>query len=114
MVKKPDVSLPYSKFKHNLARILESEGLLKSVDVKEETGLKTLVLGMKYGDGGEPAISGLKRVSKPGQRIYSNNKEIPRSLGGAGITIVSTSKGLMTDKTARKQHIGGEIVCQIW
>lgn len=114
MVKKPDVSLPYSKFKHSLANLLVKEGWLKSVDVKEETGFKFLVLGLKYSDNGEPFITELNRVSKPGQRIYSGKTEIPRSLGGIGITVVSTSKGLMTDRSARRQQIGGEIVCQIW
>lgn len=114
MVKKTEVVLPYSKFKHNLAKLLVSENRLKSADVKEEAGMKSLVLGLKYTDNGEPAINGLKRISKPGQRIYTRNAEIPRALGGVGITIVSTSKGLMTDRNARTQHIGGEIVCQIW
>jgi small subunit ribosomal protein S8 len=114
LVKKPEASMPYSKFKHNLAKLLVSEGWLKSADVKEEAGLKTLVLGLKYDQTGEPTISGLKRVSKPGQRIYSGNGEIPRALGGSGVTIVSTSKGLMTDRNARTQHVGGEVICQIW
>jgi small subunit ribosomal protein S8 len=114
MVRKPEVSMPYSKFKHNLAKLLVNEGWLRTVDVKEEAGMKTLVLGLKYDAQGEPHISGLKRVSKPGQRIYTRNEEIPRALGGAGMTIVSTSKGLMTDKKARMQKVGGEIVCQIW
>jgi small subunit ribosomal protein S8 len=114
MVKKPEVSLPYSKFKHNLAKLLVAEGWLKNVDVKEETGMKNLILGLKYDPQGEPTISGIKRISKPGQRIYSNNTEIPRALGGAGMTVVSTSKGLMTDRKARSQHVGGEVVCQIW
>jgi small subunit ribosomal protein S8 len=102
MVKKPDVSLPYSKFKHNLAKLLVSERWLKSCDVRE------------YEPTGEPLINGLKRVSKPGQRIYSNQQEIPRALGGSGVTIVSTSRGLMTDRHARTQHVGGEVICQIW
>lgn len=114
MVKKPEVSLPYSKFKHNLANLMVKESVLEAVEVKEEAGLKRLVLTLKYGVDGEPTISDLKRISKPGQRIYTNNTEIPRALGGAGITIVSTSKGLMTDRGARKQHVGGEVICQIW
>jgi small subunit ribosomal protein S8 len=114
MVKKQDVVLPYSKFKHNLAKLLVAEGWLKNTDVKEEDGFKALVLGLKYTDDGMPAITGLKRISKPGQRIYTGNREIPRSLGGAGMTVVSTSRGLMTDKAARTQHVGGEVVCQIW
>ncbi len=114
MVKKQEVSLPYSKFKHNLAKLLVAEGWLKSADVKEDGVMKTLVLGLKYDGTGEPAITGLKRISKPGQRIYTRNAEIPRALGGAGITVVSTSRGLMTDKNARTQKVGGEIICQIW
>ncbi len=114
MVKKPDVSLPYSKFKHNLANLLVKEGWLKTVDVKEDAGLKTLILGIKYSETGDAKITGLQRVSKPGQRIYTGKGEIPRSLGGIGITVVSTSKGLMTDRSARRQQVGGEIVCQIW
>jgi small subunit ribosomal protein S8 len=114
MVKKPDVSLPYSKFKHNLAKLLVAEGWLANAEVKEDAGMKSLVLGLKYGQAGEPLISGLKRISTPGQRIYTNQTAIPRALGGAGITVVSTSKGLMTDRNARRQHVGGEIICQIW
>jgi small subunit ribosomal protein S8 len=114
MVKKSDVSLPYSKFKHNLANLLVKEGWLKSVETKENEGFKVLVLELKFDATGEPTISGLKRISKPGQRIYSTQQEIPRALGGAGMTVVSTSKGLMTDKHARTQHVGGEIICQIW
>jgi small subunit ribosomal protein S8 len=114
MVKKPDVSLPYSKFKHNLAKLLVAEGWLANADVKEDAGMKKLVLGLKYGQAGEPLISGLKRISTPGQRIYTNQTAIPRALGGAGMTVVSTSKGLMTDRNARRQHVGGEIICQIW
>lgn len=114
MVKKPDVSLPYSKFKHSLAKLLVSEGLLANADIKEDAGMKNLVLVLKYGQDGEPVISGLKRISTPGQRIYTNQTAIPRALGGAGITVVSTSKGLMTDRNARRQHVGGEIICQIW
>jgi small subunit ribosomal protein S8 len=114
MVKKPDVSLPYSKFKHNLAKLLVAEGWLATADIKEDAGMKNLVLGLKYGQAGEPLISGLKRISTPGQRIYTNQTAIPRALGGAGMTVVSTSKGLMTDRNARRQHVGGEIICQIW
>jgi small subunit ribosomal protein S8 len=114
MVKKPEVSLPYSKFKHNLANLLAKEGWLKTVDIKDNDGHKALVLELKFDGTGEPVITGLKRISKPGQRIYTNQSEIPRALGGAGITVVSTSRGLMTDRHARTQHVGGEVICQIW
>jgi small subunit ribosomal protein S8 len=114
MVKKSDVVLPYSNFKMSLAKLLESEGWLSKVEVKDSDGFKDMVIVLKYDTTGEPVISGLRRVSKPGQRIYSTKKTIPRVMGGIGTTIVSTSKGLMTDKDARKQNIGGEVVCQIW
>lgn len=113
-VKKTEVVLPYSKFKFNLAKVLAAEGWIKSMDVKEEGIAKSLVMVLKYTSDGSPVISGITRISKPGQRIYSKNTEIPRALGGIGTTIVSTSKGLMTDKVARKTGVGGEVICQIW
>jgi small subunit ribosomal protein S8 len=114
MAKKSEVALPYSNFKHNLAKVLQSEGYIKNVEVKEANGIKSLSLELKYDQSGIPVISGIKRISKPGQRIYSARTQIPRILGGMGTTIISTSKGLMTDSEARKNKIGGEIVCQIW
>lgn len=112
--RKPEVLIPYSNFKHNLAKILLSEGWIKNIDVKGEALQKQLLIQLKYLDSGAPALIGIKRVSKPGQRIYKKTREIPRVLGGFGITIVSTPKGLMTDRGARKQKVGGEIICQIW
>jgi small subunit ribosomal protein S8 len=124
LAKKPEVVLPYSNFKHSLAKVLQSEGYIKNVEVsakggttsggKENDGFKNLTLTLKYDQTGVPVISEIKRVSKPGQRIYSGRMEIPSVMGGMGTTIISTSKGLMTDKQARKNKIGGEIVCQIW
>ncbi len=114
MSKKPEVVLPYSNFKHNLAKVLQNEGWLTKVEVKDAEGFKNLRLELKYDSTGQPIISGIKRVSKPGQRIYSARTQIPSVLGGMGTTIISTSRGLMTDKEARKQKVGGEIVCQIW
>jgi len=111
---KAEVVLPYSNFKHNLSKVLQSEGWLTKVEIMEDAGFKHLRLELKYDPTGQPIISGIKRVSKPGQRIYSNRTQIPKVLGGLGTTIISTSKGLMTDKEARKEKIGGEIVCQIW
>ncbi len=113
-VKKTEVVLPYSKFKHNLAKVLANEGWIKSVSTKDEGKIKILILALKYTSEGLPMISGINRISKPGQRIYSKTTEIPRALGGVGTTIVSTSKGLMTDKIARKNKVGGEVICQIW
>ena len=113
-VKKSEVVLPFSKFKHSLAQLLASEGWIKGLTIKEDGSFKNLVLELKYTSEGLPVISGITRISKPGQRIYSKNSEIPRSLGGVGTTIVSTSKGLMTDKLARKNKVGGEVICQVW
>lgn len=113
-VGKSTVVMPYSKFKHNLARLLVAEGWLAEVFVREQAGKKSLGVGVKYDGGRRPIIQGLKRISKPGQRIYSNFKEIPRTRSGIGITIVSTSKGLMTDRQAYREKIGGEVIAQIW
>ena len=114
MAKKSEVVLPYSNFKNSLAKVLQAEGWISKVELKETDGFKSLVLQLKYDPTGEPVISGIKRVSKPGQRIYSSTVAIPKVLGGMGTTIISTSKGLMTDKEARKNKVGGEIVCQVW
>lgn len=114
LAKKADVVLPYSNFKHSLAKVLHSEGYIKSVEVSETGIAKSLTLGLKYDQTGMPVISGIQRVSKPGARIYSPRTSIPRVMGGIGTTIISTSKGLMTDKQARASKIGGEIVCQVW
>lgn len=110
---KSELVLPYSKFKHNLAKLLLTEGFVSGVN--ELPGrVKMLQINLKYDGVGSGVISGLKRVSKPGQRIYLPSEKIPRTNGGFGVTIVSTSKGLLTDKQARKEKIGGEVVCQVW
>jgi small subunit ribosomal protein S8 len=111
--KKKEVELPYSKLKHSLAEILKNEGYIADVSVKEGR-LKDLVIKLKYDDKGEAIISGIKRVSKPGQRMYVPTDKVPRTNGGLGISILSTSRGLMTDKEARKQKAGGEVICQVW
>ncbi len=112
-VSKSELVLPYSKFKHNLANVLLAEGFISGVN--ELPGrMKMLQLNLKYAVDGDAVITGLKRISSPGQRIYLPAERIPRTNGGYGITIVSTSKGLLTDKQARKQKVGGEVVCQIW
>lgn len=107
------VELPYSKMKKSIAEILLQEGYVSDISVKEGTPFSTLVVTLKY-VGKLPAINEVKRLSKPGRRLYTAAKQIPRALGGYGITIVSTSKGVMTDKQARKQNVGGELICQIW
>lgn len=111
--RKNEVILPYSKFKANLAQLLSKEGFVGVVG--ELTGEhKMLQIGLKYDASGETIIAGIKRVSKPGQRIYLSADRLPRTNSGLGITVVSTSKGLMTDKQARKEKVGGEVVCQVW
>lgn len=112
-VEKTEIFLPLSKIKNEVALILQKEGFLGEVKKTARGSAKILKISLKY-DNGVPAISGMKRVSKPGQRIYENVHEIKRVHGGYGISVISTSKGLMTDKEARKQKIGGEIILQIW
>ena len=103
------VEIPASNIKREIARILKEEGFIK--DYKEEG--RTLTLTLKYADK-ERVITGLKRISKPGLRVYAKNDNIPKVLNGLGIAILSTSKGIMTDKEARKQNIGGEVLAYIW
>lgn len=113
MARHETVELPYSKMKKAIADILVAEGYVSDVTIKEGTPFSTLVLTLKY-IGRVPAINDVKRLSKPGRRLYAPAKQLPRALGGYGITIISTSKGVMTDKQARKENVGGELLCQIW
>ncbi len=111
--RKGELVMPYSKFKHGLANVLLQEGFISGVN--ELPGrVKALQLNLKYDQSGTPVITGIKRVSTPGQRIYLPVTKIPRTNGGFGVTVVSTSRGLLTDKQARKDRVGGEVVCQIW
>lgn len=112
--RKSEVVVPYSKFKHSLAKVLAESGWIKSFQVKEDSKFKSLLIELKYTPYGEPVLSGISRVSRPGQRIYKKNSDLPKVMGGLGTVIVSTSKGVMTDELARKQKIGGEVICQIW
>jgi small subunit ribosomal protein S8 len=105
---------PHSKLKESLAGILKTEGFVRDVATgTDERGHKTVVVTMKYVDSA-PVITGIKRTSTPGRRIYSGYSEIPRVLNGLGISIISTSKGLMKDQDARRQKLGGELVCTVW
>lgn len=111
--RKDELVLPYSKFKYNLAQLLLKQGFIGGT--KELIGdHKMLQINLKYSVEGESVIAGIKRVSKPGQRIYLPADRLPRTNSGLGITVVSTSKGLMTDREARKAKMGGEVVCQVW
>jgi small subunit ribosomal protein S8 len=110
-----DVRMPSSKLKEALAGILLKEGYIASFDVTDEGGPgRTLTVIMKYSPSRERTISGLRRVSKPGLRVYSAAQKVPRVVGGLGVAIVSTSQGLMTDREARKRKVGGEILCFVW
>lgn len=112
--KKPEVILPHSKLKANLASLLQNQGWLDSVETVEIENMKSLKLKLKYDQVGNATITGLQHISRPGQRIYAKVSKIPRVKVGYGATIISTSRGLMTDKQARKEKLGGEIICQIW
>ena len=105
-----EVSMPVSKIKVEIAKILDAEGFITNYTVKDNT----LTLTLKYGQNKERVITGLKRISKPGLRVYAKSSEIPKVLNGLGIAIISTSQGIMTDKEARKQNLGGEVLAYIW
>ena len=112
--KHDSVDIPASNIKREVAQILLDEGFVKGFDVIEDGKQGIIRVELKYGKYNEKVISGIKRISKPGLRVYVKNDEIPRVLGGLGIAILSTSKGIMTDKDARKEGIGGEVVCYVW
>ncbi len=109
-----EVRVPSSNLKQEIARILKDEGFIKDYKLEKNDVQGTLVLTLKYTDKKERVITGLKRISKPGLRVYAKNTEIPKVLNGLGIAILSTSKGIMTDKQARKENIGGEVLAYIW
>jgi small subunit ribosomal protein S8 len=112
---KESVDVPASKFKENIAGILLREGYLKSVErVKLESGFDVLRIGLKYGPRREQVIKTITRISRPGRRAYVAHENLPRVHKGLGIAIISTSKGLLLDREARKAGIGGEVVCEIW
>ncbi len=109
------VDVPSSKMKIAIADILVNEGYIEKYDLVEDGNFKTIRIVLKYGkDKNEKVISGLKRISKPGLRVYANSAEMPKVLGGLGTAIVSTNKGVITDKEARKLGVGGEVLCFIW
>ena len=109
-----EVTVPASKLKVELARILKEEGFIKEYKVVSENVGKNILLTLKYGNKKEKVITGLKRISKPGLRVYVRSDEVPKVLNGLGIAIISTSKGIMTDKEARKLNIGGEVLAYVW
>ena len=109
-----EVEVPASKLKLEIARILKEEGFIADFKINKDAVQDMMVLNLKYGENKERVITGLKRISKPGLRVYAKSNEIPRVLNGLGIAIVSTSKGIMTDKEARKESLGGEVLAYIW
>ena len=109
-----EVEVPASKIKIEIARILKEQGFITDYKVKKNDVQSIIVLSLKYGDKKERVITGLKRISKPGLRVYAKASELPRVLNGLGIAIVSTSKGVMTDKEARNNSLGGEVMAYIW
>ncbi len=109
-----EVEVPASKIKLEIARILKEEGFIADCKVNKDSVQDMMVLNLKYGENKERVITGLKRISKPGLRVYAKSNEIPKVLNGLGIAIVSTSKGIMTDKQARKESLGGEVLAYIW
>ena len=108
------VDIPASRMKSSLARILKDEGYIKNFKLIKDDKQGILRINLKYIEGREAAIAGAKRVSKPGRRVYVGHGEVPRVLNGMGVVILSTSKGVMVDREARKEHIGGELLCSVW
>ena len=113
-VKHETVDVPASNMKKELARILLEEGFVRGYDVIEDGKQGIIRIQLKYGQSGERVIQGIKRISKPGMRVYTNAYEVPKVLNGLGISIISTSKGILTDRQARKENVGGEVICYVW
>lgn len=111
--RKLTVDFPWSKIKETLAGVLVKNGYVSGSEIKEVDGLKVVSVTLKY-EGKKPALTDLRRISRPSLRIYANKTNLPRVLGGLGIAIISTPKGILTDKQARKQSVGGEVICEIW
>jgi len=112
-IDREQVSIPHSKVKESICHVLVEEGFIEDVRVTEEPR-KTIHVFLKYGPDGEAIINEIKRVSKPGRRLYQGAGELPRILNGMGIAVVSTSKGIMSDRRCRQQNLGGEVICSVW
>ena len=113
LVKHQTVSMPASKLKEELMKVLRNEGYIESYVVEESNGLKNITVTLKY-ENGKSVITGLQRISRPGLRVYSKAKNMPRVFDGMGIAVISTSKGLMSEKQARNNKLGGEVLCEVW
>lgn len=114
MVGHESVDIPASKMKKSIAEILLKEGYIKGFDMIEDNKQGIIRVQMKYGADKERVITGIKKISKPGLKVYAKREDIPKVLGGLGIAIISTSRGVITDKEARKQNVGGEVICYVW
>ena len=114
LAKLDTVSAPLARMKEEIAKILLAEGYIAGYTIEADGAFKKIVITLQYFDKGMPAVTGIKRISKPSVRIYSGHTSIPKALSGAGLTIVSTSTGLMSGKEAYKKHLGGEVICQVW
>jgi small subunit ribosomal protein S8 len=108
------VEIPSSKIKQSVAQILKEEGFIKDFELITDDKQGVLRVSLKYGANREKVITGIKRISKPGLRVYAKKDQLPRVLGGLGIAVISTSKGIMTDKQARKEALGGEVIAYVW
>jgi len=106
--------IPASQLKLAIARILKEEGYVRDFEVSRDGQRRSLRVWLRYTDQKQPVLTGLKRVSKPGQRVYAKSTELPRVLGGLGVAVVSTPQGVMTAREAKKRHIGGEVLCYVW
>ena len=110
----PKVDVPASKLKAEIARILKEEGFIANYKVADEEGKRTIKIYLKYGPDGQPVISRIARISRPGRRVYVGQKEIRKVLGGMGINVLTTPRGVMTGRTAYRERVGGEILCEVW
>jgi small subunit ribosomal protein S8 len=107
-------SCPSSQQKLAIAGVLQRAGFLDSVDIEQREGHTSLVLGIRYDDGGRPLIDGIHRISKPGRRVYVGRHDLPRVRNGLGVAVISTSRGVLSDREAREQNVGGELLCEVW
>ncbi|MGI6163549.1 MAG: 30S ribosomal protein S8 [Bacillota bacterium] len=114
MAKHEKVEMPFSKSKERILAVLKEEGYIRDYEVIQGKPYSHLRVHMKYGPGKTRAITGIKQISKPGLRVYAGKEDIPRVLGGLGVAVISTSKGIMADRSARKEGLGGEVVCYVW
>jgi small subunit ribosomal protein S8 len=108
------VTIPGSKLKLELAKVLKAQGYIQKYDLVDDKGRGHIRVHLRYHSDGEPIITGLKRISRPGLRVYVDSKHIPRVLGGLGVAVLSTSHGVLTDRDARRRRVGGEVLCYVW